>query len=124
MSGVGGEGVFHTFAVLIGPDLGQPRQIEYRVRLVIRHGSGILIIIPSRDHDLGQDDRIDHADHRIDITGDIGVSGQPFMGDRLAHHRQSEQRQEDGRHDKHDEGAESVHARERSAAPLGGQHKS
>ena len=39
--GVGAERVLHSFAVLIGPDLGQPRQVEHRVRLILGDNTGI-----------------------------------------------------------------------------------
>ena len=124
MSGVGAERVFHSLAVLGRPNLGQPSQVEHRVCLIVGNGSGILILLPGRDHDLRQDDRIDHADDGVDITGDVGVPGQPVKGHRMAHERQSQQRQEDGGHDNYNEGAKPVHARERSAAAVGGQQES
>jgi hypothetical protein len=52
MLGVDAERDFHAFAVLVRPDLRQPRQVEHRVRVIVGHGSGILILLPGRDHDL------------------------------------------------------------------------
>ena len=72
---VGAERDLHAFAVLVGPDLSEPHQIEHHVRLNLGYNSRILILLSSRHHDVRQDDSIDHSDYCVDITGDIDISG-------------------------------------------------